>query len=194
MAYFRAYSSSPLSTGIINCIWETASGETFIDGKQANLRPFRILISLLDKPEIGMEVIEWVLIDLFRFFYLEYHKLNSESEGNGLVRNNSSSSLTKLSKRNGRTTLADNANQSTELIKTANLLFGSFEISFLWDYLAYVYGMSVPFHRYINSEEDKIPVRGHGGPSLDHMEFCTLLSFLLDKVALVSNKKHSLTL
>ena len=54
-----------------------------IDGKPANLRPFRILISLLDKPEIGAAILEDVLIDVFRHMYRECEALNTDTgEGN----------------------------------------------------------------------------------------------------------------
>ena len=48
-----------------------ASEGTVLDGKRAVLRPFRILISLLDKPEIGSSILEDVLIDIFRYMYKE---------------------------------------------------------------------------------------------------------------------------
>ena len=44
---------------------------TIIDGKPGALRPFRILISLLDKPEVGSSILEDVLIDIFRYMYKE---------------------------------------------------------------------------------------------------------------------------
>ena len=48
-----------------------ASEGTVLDGKPGVLRPFRILISLLDKPEIGSSILEDVLIDIFRYMYKE---------------------------------------------------------------------------------------------------------------------------
>ena len=39
--------------------------------KAANLRPFKILMSLLDKPEIGPVILEDMLIDIFRYTYQE---------------------------------------------------------------------------------------------------------------------------
>ena len=48
-----------------------ASEGNVLDGKPGVLRPFRILISLLDKPEIGSSILEDVLIDIFRYMYKE---------------------------------------------------------------------------------------------------------------------------
>ena len=47
--YFMTYARDMLVHAIKTCIKETAEGEPIIDGKPANMRPFRILISLLDK-------------------------------------------------------------------------------------------------------------------------------------------------
>ncbi len=52
-------------------ILQGIEGEAIIDGKPAALRPFRILISLLDKPEIGSNILEDVLIDIFRYMYAQ---------------------------------------------------------------------------------------------------------------------------
>lgn len=56
---------------------EAQSKDHQADGKPANLRPFRILISLLDKPEIGSAILEDVLIDVFKHMYLECEGVSS---------------------------------------------------------------------------------------------------------------------
>ena len=66
--------------GIQACIREASTAESPIDGKPGSLRPFRILISLLDKPEIGSAILEDVLIDIFQHMYLECEGVSS-SEG-----------------------------------------------------------------------------------------------------------------
>lgn len=50
---------------------QASEGDAYIEGKPGTLRPFRILISLLDKPEIGSSILEDVLIDIFRYMYKE---------------------------------------------------------------------------------------------------------------------------
>uniref|UniRef100_A0A3Q2Y2T3 Uncharacterized protein n=1 Tax=Hippocampus comes TaxID=109280 RepID=A0A3Q2Y2T3_HIPCM len=71
--------------------------------------------------------------------------------------------------------------KTAELIKTANLLFNSFEPSYMWDYIAcwfeeccrFVFGNNIPRH-----------AGGLDNPELSLMEFCQLVDFLLDVVSL----------
>jgi hypothetical protein len=49
LGYFNVYSRENLILGIKGCILESAEGDSVAEGKPINLRPFRILISLLDK-------------------------------------------------------------------------------------------------------------------------------------------------
>lgn len=53
------------------CFLQASEEEIIVDGKPGVLRPFRILISLLDKPEIGSSILEDVLMDIFRYMYKE---------------------------------------------------------------------------------------------------------------------------
>ena len=46
-----------------NCIQENFDNDAILDGKPANLRPFRILMSFLDKPEVGAVILEDVLVE-----------------------------------------------------------------------------------------------------------------------------------
>ena len=84
------------------------------------LKPFRILVSLLDKAEIGPVIIEEVLLSVFRSLYQEGTCQDEETLGSG---NKSARQLVRDSK------------HVDELVKTANLLFGSFEAYFIWDYI-----------------------------------------------------------
>ena len=80
-----------------------------------NVLLFRILISLLDKPEIGPVVIESVLLSVFRRLKMEAEIFASSPD---------------------RNSQSENSKIPVETLKTANLLFGSFEPYFIWDFLA----------------------------------------------------------
>lgn len=78
---------------------------------------------------------------------------------------------------------------NSEIIKTANLLFGAFEPYFMWDYISRTFDIVT---RHSSSRD-----RDSGVPSSDGsiekvtskvtlIELCKLIEFLLDKVALVS--------
>ena len=99
------------------------------------LKPFRLLISLLDKPEIGGSILEDVLLDVFRALYNQCKLLKEngavfeESDRRDSIESthlDSSIPITDSSK----TKLID------ELIKTANLLFNAFEPYFMWEFIA----------------------------------------------------------
>uniref|UniRef100_A0A673VX74 DOP1 leucine zipper like protein A n=1 Tax=Salmo trutta TaxID=8032 RepID=A0A673VX74_SALTR len=106
-----------------------------------DLKPFRILISLLDKPELGTV-----------YYYI--HQIN--------LRVVLIVSLSKL-RENKKT---------AELIKTANLLFNSFEPYYMWDYIA----------RWFEDCCRSVCITESSGLSL--VEFCQLVDFLLDIVSL----------
>ena len=73
---------------------------------------------------------------------------------------------------------------NSEIIKTANLLFGAFEPYFMWDYLART------FERVCTNTGSKdsgiSQDCGDGSTPASLTELCVLVEFLLDKVALVS--------
>ena len=97
------------------------------------LKPFRLLISLLDKPEIGGSILEDVLLDVFRSLYNQCKLLKEngaafeESDRRDSIESTHQESAFTDS---AKTKLID------ELIKTANLLFNAFEPYFMWEYIA----------------------------------------------------------
>ncbi|XP_065057535.1 protein dopey-1-like isoform X2 [Rhopilema esculentum] len=78
------------------------------ESKMEKLRPLRILISLLDKPEIGSPVLEEVLVEVFRALH---HECSVHM------------------------TVEERLSTNDELLKTANLLFNAFEPYFIWEFL-----------------------------------------------------------
>ena len=66
---------------------------------------------------------------------------------------------------------------STEIIKTANLLFGAFEPYFIWDFLSRTFEAACA---YCLSERNK------DSDTITVSELSKLVEFLLDKVSIVS--------
>lgn len=59
-AYFETFSRSLLVEGIVACL-RTSQGTNPPD-----LRPYRLIVSLLDKPEIGPYILDDIFLDLLR--------------------------------------------------------------------------------------------------------------------------------
>lgn len=130
------------------------------DGLSAVLKPFRILISLLDKPEIGPVIIENVLLSVFRRLKIEGAQY-AQSEGS-------------------RTTavVVPEGCLPMETHKTANLLFGSFEPYFIWDFIARMFKAAC--EQSCKEQEGIKPAE-----AVSISELCELVEFLLDVIALV---------
>ncbi|CAG5127027.1 unnamed protein product, partial [Candidula unifasciata] len=138
---------------------EDASSAPGSDSLSAVLKPFRILISLLDKPEIGPVIIENVLLSVFRRLKIEgAHYAQSEvAKGTALV--------------------VPECSLPMETHKTANLLFGSFEPYFIWDFIARMYKAAC----------DQSSKEQEGSKLMEAVsvsELCELVEFLLDIIAL----------
>uniref|UniRef100_A0A3P9DUG5 DOP1 leucine zipper like protein A n=1 Tax=Maylandia zebra TaxID=106582 RepID=A0A3P9DUG5_9CICH len=132
-----------------------------------DLKPFRILISLLDKPELGPAILEDVLIEVFRTLHTQCRtELDLQNQSPF------SKDHTHLSSK-----LRENK-KTAELIKTANLLFNSFEPYYMWDYIAHW------FEECCSSATATRHVASADPPELLLVEFCQLVDFLLDIVSL----------
>lgn len=139
---FFSMHSRPLVIEGVRKIFQT---QTSIDREATNgakklqrlqvLKPFRMLISLLDKPEIGGSILEDVLLDVFRALYSQCKVL--KENGAAFEETDRKDSFDNVAVESGvartdsaKTKLID------ELIKTANLLFNAFEPYFMWEYIA----------------------------------------------------------
>ena len=119
-----------LVQGIRDCIQESSGSNEVTDGKPASLRPFRILISLLDRPEIGPCLLEDVLLDVFKHMYREcVDPTEHQPQGDLGSYPMNVQNVDKKRKHDDRVF-------KTEIIKTANLLFGAFEPYFIWEFIA----------------------------------------------------------
>ena len=80
-----------------------------------------MLVTLLDKPEIGPAVMDDVIIDVFRTLYHAHRALES---ADGLMQGEKGEEARK---------------HRQELIKSANLLFASFETEYIWEFCGQQY-------------------------------------------------------
>jgi len=128
------------------------------------LRPFKILMSLLDKPEIGSAILEDIFLDVLCSIHRECTaKVWNEQCGKSNVTQKSDDSVTAVS----------------EVIKTANLLLGSLEPSFIWQFI----GDSLESTCAPANTDQHLPA----SDSVTLLELCTIVDFMLDKLSVVCN-------
>ncbi|XP_051469330.1 protein dopey-1 isoform X6 [Apus apus] len=167
--YFNTFSKDMLVQAMIGILQVNGHGEE--STLMQDLKPFRILISLLDKPELGPAILEDVLIEVFRTLYTQCKaelELQAEPSFN--------KDHTQLSSK-----LRENK-KTAELIKTANLLFNSFEPYYMWDYIARWFEECC--RRTLHARLQTGPGNGSEQSELPLTNFCLLVDFLLDIVSL----------
>ncbi|KAK1171168.1 protein dopey-1-like isoform X2 [Acipenser oxyrinchus oxyrinchus] len=169
--YFNTFSKDMLVQAMVGILQGKAVGGEEESVLMRDLKPFRILISLLDKPELGPAILEDVLIEVFRTLHTQ-----CKAELDLQTQSPFCKDHTQLSSK-----LRENK-KTAELIKTANLLFNSFEPYYMWDYIARWFEECC--RRTLNARLQA----GPGGTSevseLTLVEFCQLVDFLLDIVSL----------
>ncbi|NXG54425.1 DOP1 protein, partial [Hemiprocne comata] len=167
--YFNTFSKEMLVQAMIGILHVNGHGEE--STLMQDLKPFRILISLLDKPELGPAILEDVLIEVFRTLYTQCKaelELQAEPSFN--------KDHTQLSSK-----LRENK-KTAELIKTANLLFNSFEPYYMWDYIARWFEECC--RRTLHARLQTGPGSSSEQSELPLTNFCLLVDFLLDIVSL----------
>ncbi|NXI13180.1 DOP1 protein, partial [Irena cyanogastra] len=167
--YFNTFSKEMLVQAMVGILQVNGQGEE--SSLMQDLKPFRILISLLDKPELGPAILEDVLIEVFRTLYTQCKaelELQTEPSFN--------KDHTQLSSK-----LRENK-KTAELIKTANLLFNSFEPYYMWDYIARWFEECC--RRTLHARLQTGPGGDSEQSELPLTNFCLLVDFLLDIVSL----------
>ncbi|KAK2844177.1 hypothetical protein Q5P01_010836 [Channa striata] len=170
--YFNTFSKDMLVQAMVGILQGKARGGEEESILMHDLKPFRILISLLDKPELGPAILEDVLIEVFRTLHTQCRtELDLQNQSPF------SKDHTHLSSK-----LRENK-KTAELVKTANLLFNSFEPYYMWDYIARWFEECC--RRTLNSSRHAQRQSGSlDHPELSLVEFCQLVDFLLDIVSL----------
>ncbi|XP_059895232.1 protein dopey-2 isoform X2 [Gadus macrocephalus] len=166
--YFTLHSRDLLIQALVNILKQKdiqRDPETLMN----YLRPFRVIVSLLDKPEIGPVVISSLLLEVVRSFYSYCREMIGEDRlsGSGLAGNRLASKM------------KENKNAS-EIIKAVNLLVSSMDSVFLWDH------MTRHFCSSLSQQSDAPPLPGQDGsrPAPTVTEISTLIMFLLEVLPL----------
>ncbi|KAK7479632.1 hypothetical protein BaRGS_00029098 [Batillaria attramentaria] len=172
LSYFHTHSKELLVAALKHKL-ATAGKDARLgeDGHLAVLKPFRILISLLDKPEIGPVILEDVLLSVFRSLYYE-----------GTRGETATGASETLSNANGRPVAWDSKHVD-ELVKTANLLFGSFEAYFIWDFIGRLFSSACDRAREA-SRRKMSSVSLESGDVISIKELCHVVEYLLDIMSL----------
>ncbi|XP_060626340.2 protein dopey-2 isoform X2 [Anolis sagrei] len=166
--FFGKYSKDLLVEGLIEILHQKSTESDLDEQHNAYLKPFRILVSLLDKPEIGPPVVADLFLEVIRAFYGYCKetlgsdlKLSYNQTGNVLI-----------------SAIRENKNAS-EIVKTVNLLITSLSTDFLWDY------MTRCFEDCFRSTSVQTQLHTKHIVTLATVsELCTLLVFLLDVIPL----------
>ncbi|XP_029420732.1 protein dopey-2 isoform X3 [Nannospalax galili] len=165
--FFEKYSKDLLVGALAEILHQKFSDADMEERHHAYLKPFRILVSLLDKPEIGPQVVENLFLEVIRAFYSYCRdvlgsdlKLSYTQSGNLLI-----------------STIKENRNAS-EIVKTVNLLVSALSTDFLWDYMARC------FEECFRPSKQSTTIGTAISPAPTVSELCTLLVFLLDVIPL----------
>ncbi|XP_061925067.1 protein dopey-2 isoform X1 [Entelurus aequoreus] len=165
--YFNKYSCGFIVQGLIN-ILKQKDVESKPENVIGYLRPFRIITSLLDKPELGPAVLSNVLLEVVRAFYSYCREMVGEKAipSSGL----SSNQLASMIKAN---------KNASEIIKTMNMLVSSMNSEYLWEY------MTQRFCTSLSDKADDLPTpRDISCPAPSVTEMSNLIIFLLDVLPL----------
>nr|CAI5827121.1 unnamed protein product [Callosobruchus analis] len=149
-----------------------------------DVKPYRLLTSLFDKPQIGPVILDSVLYDVFRTLYLScLHQQRHKSSSVRCVSFNGD--LTSLKNEDGGLSKQFVTKHCQELMKNANLLFNTLQSYYIWSYIEKLYVDAV---RNIKNCKfrDKCHINeiGSGPPYL--LEICILTDFLLDIIPIES--------
>ncbi|XP_028291637.1 protein dopey-2 [Gouania willdenowi] len=166
--YFSTYSRDYLVKALIS-ILKQKDVDCDPDNVTGYLRPFRIIMSLLDRPELGPSVLSSVLLELVRALYKQCQDtLGEETMTNiGLSGNQLASKINEIK-------------SASEIIKTMNMLVTTTNREYLWEYMTRRFCTSV-------GDKDDPPAppeqdRSHPPPTVS--EISTLIIFLLEVLPL----------
>lgn len=149
-----------------------------------DVKPYRLLTSLFEKPQIGPVILDGVLYDVFRALYLSC--LNLQRHKSGAARcvsfNGDLNSLKNNTEGLNRQFVSKNCQ---ELVKNANLLFNTLQSYYIWSYIERLYDDSVnSVKKYKYRDRCQVNDIGKGPPYI--LELCILTDFLLDIIPIES--------
>ncbi|XP_013774408.1 protein dopey-1-like isoform X2 [Limulus polyphemus] len=177
--YFETNSKDLLLKGIRVCLHDPVSvlASPLGHSVSSDLWSYRLLISLLDRPEISTSILDDILIEVFRSLY---HECSSRQ---------GSISVESTGEKHGINKDQITSKNHKELVKTANLLFSTLEPCYLWHYLARCFQESCHRNKCADSgsycpkrNSTAVEHVGAGPPNIQ--EVGCLIDFLLDVVSL----------
>nr|XP_054753790.1 protein dopey-1-like [Lytechinus pictus] len=176
--YFEMHSKQLLIQGLRKWLHDPPQDPYNMDSKQRFFKPYRILISLLDKPEISTPIIDEILLEVFLavFTHCTKRKAPSKPDNSVPLASNEEADFAKWEMLQG-------SEKPIELIKTANLLFNSFEPYFIWEYIAQKFELCCQ-HSVLRSTAQSFVSTSSTSTNFTCTKLCVLVSFLLDIVAL----------
>ncbi|XP_069939325.1 protein DOP1A isoform X4 [Cherax quadricarinatus] len=191
-AYFEIFSRPLLVEGIIACL-KISQGTNPPD-----LRPYRLIVSLLDKPEIGPYILDDIFLDLLRCLYHTCQVLQAVNETptepssrRHSTGDKQNSTLPPQSSDGTKLPLEGNRGFH-EITKTATLLFSALQPSYPWMHLTGLLSQACLLKATHGNamEEEKSHkdcsslVKAVGSLQMNVCEVCTLLQHLLASLPL----------
>jgi len=161
MQYFEKHSK----TLLVQAVKRSLNSDMEEGDKSLKLRPFKILISLLDKPEIGSAILEDIFLDVLCCIYREcVTKTSDQCARPKTIQLSSQKS-------------DDGVTAVSEVVKTANLLLGSLEPSVIWQFIGET----------LESTCAGVKINQHhpASESVTLLELCAIVEFMLDKLSVV---------
>ena len=146
--YFGHYSKALLIEAIKSLLQRSLDNP-----EQPDLKSYRLIMTLLDKPEVGGVILDQIMIDVLRSLY------HSNQRGAG------------------------QAEAQQELVKSANLLFGTLESHYIWDFCGEQFAKA-SCQRFRISDREEESVNDIGSQGTTVIEMCALVDFLLDIVSI----------
>ncbi|KAK7074310.1 Protein dopey-1, partial [Halocaridina rubra] len=184
-AYFEVYSRRLLVEGVIACL--KASQGT----NPPDLRPYRLIVSLLDKPEIGPFILDDIFLDLLRCLYHTCQALQDNSSIQTESRSRRQSTSDKQSssaapRSPDKKNIIDGNKGFNEVTKTATLFFSALQPSYPWMYLTGLLHTTCQYRATGNANESTSSglVEPVGSSCMKVDEICTLLQHMLSSLPL----------
>ena len=157
---------------LVTAIKKLLENEFDASFSKITLLPLKIVISLLDRPELISDILCDLLLDILRCLYREcVTKLTKNVQKiiqDKLCFNDSLNDESFYHKIKNEEQIA-----TVEIYKTANILFAKFDPYFIWTFIAKLF-------------ESACTSLSQSSTSVK--EFCDIVNFLLDKISIVSTK------
>lgn len=166
--YFEAHSKRVLIQAMCDLLKQANPDrqEGYSRNVKNSLKPFRIIVALLDKPEIGMLLVDTMLLESLQSLRVCYNYWAVHETGVGMK---SPRSMRRKVGGDGK------GGGGEDVLKTVNFLCGLFESGFVWQFVA-------------EHIEKVARAMSHGEgehPSISITELASLVEFLLDSLFMV---------